>query len=223
MPKDLAIVLSSGSVNSAVITALAAQRFRPVLLHMEADAQSSSRWNAAYEQQVAHFKPYRSHTLTMPHLAMLAEPATPQPTVDPRQPTPLSPQLLSLLPMLAIAARFAVHYQAASIFCGLRIGTSGTATSGDDLATATEYTQIWEELLQMPCGQSELRVEMPLLEMDAWQVVDIGFQVAAPMEKTWSCQENLPDPCWACRDCKAREAAFQQAAKPDPLHAVRKV
>jgi hypothetical protein len=194
-----------------------------VFVHLQADAQPSSRLNAAYEQQITHFKPYRQHTLNMPHLAMLAEPATPQLPADPRQPTPLAPQLIGLLPMLAIAARFAVHYQAVSIFCGMRIGTSGANASGDALATATEYTQIWEELLQMPCGLPELRIEMPLLEMDAWQVVDVGFQVAAPMEKTWSCQENLPDPCWACRGCKAREAAFQQAAKADPLHVVRKV
>ena len=106
-----------------------------------------------------------------------------------------------------------------AIFCGLRVGSS----SADDLATATEFVQVWEEMLQMPCGQPEMRLEMPLLEMDAWQVVDVGFQVATPLEKTWSCQENTAEPCWACRDCRLREAAFQQAGKADPLHLVRKV
>ncbi|MBV8780040.1 MAG: 7-cyano-7-deazaguanine synthase, partial [Phycisphaerae bacterium] len=124
--------------------------------------------------------------------------------------------------MIGLATQFAVHYQAASIFCGLRVGNAATAAA-DNLVTATEFSQVWEELIQMPCGQPELRLEMPLLELDAWQVIDVGFQVATPMEKTWSCEENGPDPCWACRGCRAREAAFQQAAKPDPLHLVRKV
>ena len=224
MAKDLAIVLSSGSVNSAVTTSLAAQRFRPILLHVEVESESATKLNAAYEQQLAHFKPYRHHTLTMPFLSVLKESIQPQPVADPRQRDPLAPQLTALLPMIAIAARFAAHYQAQSIFCGLRVGGSGGNNAAvDDLATATEYVQIWEEMLQVPCAQPELRLEMPLLEMEAWQVVDVGFQVATPMEKTWSCQENMPEPCWSCRECRSREAAFQQAAKPDPLHLVRKV
>ena len=34
------------------------------------------------------------------------------------------------------------------------------------LAQATEYIQIWNELLQLPCGQPELTIEAPLLELD---------------------------------------------------------
>ena len=43
MAKDLAIVLNSGSVNSAVATALAAQKYRVVLLHGEAAPRAGSR------------------------------------------------------------------------------------------------------------------------------------------------------------------------------------
>jgi 7-cyano-7-deazaguanine synthase len=83
--------------------------------------------------------------------------------------------------------------------------------------------QIWNELIQMPCAQGELEVQAPLLELDPWQVVDVGFQVAAPLDRTWSCDEEGSEPCWACRGCRAREAAFQQAAKNDPLRVVRKL
>ena len=71
MAKDLAIVLNNGSLNSAVVTALAAQRFRPVMVFVETTAKTGSRARAAYEQQAAHFKPYREHTLAMPFLAPL--------------------------------------------------------------------------------------------------------------------------------------------------------
>ena len=33
-------------------------------------------------------------------------------------------------------------------------------------------------------------MQAPLLELEPWQVVDLGFQVAAPFEKTWSCTED---------------------------------
>jgi hypothetical protein len=232
MAKDLALILNNGSVNSAVVTALTVQKHRSVMLYAEAAAaagQPAGRARAAYEQQVAHFKPYREHTLAMPFLAALATderrggPAAAASSgaapaaADPRQPSPRGPQLLDLLPLVAAAVRYAAHYQATAIVLGLRVGTQA-----DELAQATEYVQVWNELVQLPCGQPELEVQTPLLELEPWQVVDLGFQVAAPFERTWSCTGDAGEPCWACRGCRAREAAFQQAGKPDPLRSARR-
>ena len=219
MAKDLAIVLNNGSVNSAVITALATQKYRTILLFAEVGEQTSARSRAAYDLQVAHFKPYREHTLPMPFLSLI-QPAHENTSSlsDPRHPTPIAPQMVDLLPLISAALRFAVHYQAAAVYLGLRVGGSP-----DELAQATEYIQIWNEIMQLPCNQTDLMIETPLLEVESWQVVDIGFNVAAPFDRTWSCIESSSEPCWACRGCRAREAAFQQAGKPDPLRVVRKI
>jgi 7-cyano-7-deazaguanine synthase in queuosine biosynthesis len=219
MAKDLAIVLNNGSVNAAVATALAGQKHRTVLVFAEVEQGPGSRARAAYDQQVAHFKPYREHTIAMPFLASIASPKESAPVVsDPRLPAALGPQMLELLPLFAAAVRYAVHYHAAAIYTGLRVGGHG-----DELAQATEYTQIWNEMIQLPCGQPELTIECPLLELDPWQVVDAGFQVNAPFERTWSCTEETSEPCWACRGCRAREAAFQQSGKADPMRAVKRL
>jgi 7-cyano-7-deazaguanine synthase in queuosine biosynthesis len=220
MAKDLAIILNNGSVNSAVVTALAAQRYRPILIHVESGQQTGSRLRAAYDMQVAHFKPYREHTLSMPFLTAFHpnSQAVAAAVSDPRALTMVPSQVVDLLPLLSAAVRFGVHYQAAAIYVGLRVGSQA-----DELAQATEYVQIWNELIQMPCGQTDLEIQTPLLELEPWQVVDAGFQVAAPFDRTWSCAEDSSDPCWACRGCRIREAAFVQAGKPDPLRVVRKV
>jgi len=219
MAKDLAIILNNGSINSAVATALAAQKYRPILLHAEIAPQPGSRSRAAYDQQVAHFKPYREHTLPMPFLAGVQAPAQQAAMMtDPRLSAATTAQLIDLLPLVAAAARFAVNYQAGAIYLGLRVGSRA-----DELAQATEYVQVWNELIQLPMGQTEMEVVTPLLELDPWQVVDLGFQVNAPLDHTWSCLEEVTEPCWACRGCRAREAAFQQAGKPDPIRVVRKV
>ena len=217
MAKDLAIILNNGGLNAAVVTSLAAQKYRPILLFVETGAAAATRGRAAYDQQVAHFKPYREHTLNMSYLSMLHSPADSH-QVDPRQTGLLAPQLLSLLPIISAASSFAAYYQAAAVYLGLRIGPSG-----DELSRASEYVQIINELLQMPCGQVDLEVLTPLLELEPWQVVDLGFQVGAPFERTWSCVGDGPEPCGACRGCRGRDAAFQQAAKPDPLRAIGKV
>jgi hypothetical protein len=219
MAKDLAVVLNNGSINSAVVTALAAQKHRVVMVYAETGDKPGPRARAAYDQQVSHFKPFREYSLTMPYLAT-AEPSKEAAAAanDPRHPTPIAPALIEMLPLIATAMRLAAHHQGVAVYLGLRLGTNA-----DALAEATEYSQIWNELMQLPCNQKELMLEMPLLELEPWQVIDIGFQTSVPFEKTWTCSESGSEPCWACRSCRAREAAFQQAAKADPLRVMRKV
>src|SRR5947209_20554062 len=116
MAKDLAIVLSSGSVNSAVATALTAQRFRPVMLYaitrspsQDDEEDQPSRARVAFDQQVGHFKPYREHVLPMTYLEQLASAAGPKQGAaapDARNPS-VTPQILSLLPMISAAVQFA--------------------------------------------------------------------------------------------------------------------
>lgn len=228
MAKELAIVLNNGSVNSAVTTALAAQRFRLVMLHLagssaddtDSRGDTATRTRVAFDQQTAHYKPYREHVIEMPFLAQFQAPGGPRKSSDApdaRQPSRLGQQLLEILPVVAAAARFADHYQAVSVHLGLRVGPAA-----DELAQATEFVQVWQELLQQPCGVTDLDVAAPLLEMEAWQVIDLGVQLNVPFEKTWSCAADGGEPCWACKGCRAREAAFHQAAKPDPLRMARK-
>ena len=119
MAKDLAIVLNNGSVNSAVTTALATQKYRTVMLFAETGDQSVPRSRAAYDLQVAHFKPYREHALPMPFLSLIQPLSEQSATIsDPRHPTPIAPQMIELLPLISAALRFAVHYQAAAVYLG---------------------------------------------------------------------------------------------------------
>lgn len=217
MAKDLAIVLNNGSMNSAVVTAMASQRYRPIMIFADAAPGTGGRQRAAYDQQVAHFKPYREYSVPIanaggaPAQNMIA-------AADPRQGAGMVPQMLDLLPLLAVAVRSAAHHQAAAIYLGMRVGPET-----DELAKATEFYQIWNEMIQIPCGLGDMEILTPLLELELWQLVDVGFQVGAPFDRTWSCLEETNEPCWACRGCRAREAAFQQAGKPDPMRAARKV
>lgn len=211
MAKDLAIILDNGGINAAVAAALAAQKYRTILLYAETEPAGRPAAKGAYDLQVAHFKPFREHTLAMPFFsAGTAAPVSG--AADARAQAPLGPKMVRLLPLIASAVRFAADYQAVAIYLGFRVGPGG-----NELAQASEYLQIWNELIQMPCALGELEIVTPLLELEPWQVVDLGFQVAAPLERTWSCDGRGPDPCWTCRGCRARSAAFQQAAKPDPI------
>src|SRR5215471_18819929 len=104
------------------------------MLYVESmNKEAGSRIRAAYDMQVAHFKPYREHTLPMPFLTTFhpAGASTTSPN-DPRTTAVGSRHLVELLPLIAAAVRYCVHYQAAGIYLGLRTGNVA-----DDLAQAT--------------------------------------------------------------------------------------
>lgn len=216
MSKDLAIVLCTGSVNSAVATTLAAQKHRLVMLSADMGSASGggARKRGAYDLLVGHFKPFREHTLPLQFLSFLkrSSPASALSGVDPRIASDLSPRLIELTPLIALAVRFAAHYGATAIYTGIRIGRDA-----NDLARATEFFQIWSELTQLPAGLPDLEIEKPLLELEPWEIIDLGTQIGTPWDKTWSCEQDTAEPCLVCPGCRLREAAFDQAARQDPL------
>jgi NH3-dependent NAD+ synthetase len=115
MAKDFAIVLNNGGINSAVATALAAQKYRPILMYAESSQATSSRQRAAYDQQVTYFKPYREQTVTLPAMPAV-RPAAVATAADPRLNSPVSTRLIDMLGMMALAAQYAAQYQAAAIY-----------------------------------------------------------------------------------------------------------
>ena len=213
MAKDLAIVLNDGGLNAAVVTAIAAQKFRvvPVFAEIvdpeqaEDDAEQSAR-RAAFERQATHFKSPHHHVLAM-EVDTATHPASP----DPRTAVSIAPRLVALLPLVATAIRLAARHNAVALYLGTRCG--GDA---DAVARTTEFGQVFSELAQLPCDLPNLTIDMPLLELEAWQVVELGVNVSAPFEMAWSCETDDPQPCGVCAGCKARDAAFRQAAQPDP-------
>lgn len=212
MSKDLAVVLCDGGVNSTVTAALAAQKFRLITLCADLGGSAGSRRRAAYDMLVGQLKPYREHTLPMPYMTWVRRSAPGSAGVDPRAVMDLGPKLIELTPLVATGVRFAAHYGASALYLGLRIGPDA-----GDLGRATEWVQIWNEMIQMPCGLADFEVVTPLLELESWQVVDLGVQVGAAFDKSWSCEQDTAEPCFACPGCRMREASFEQAAKADPI------
>ena len=201
MAKELAVVLNDGSVDAAVTTALAAQKHRVALVHVVAGDPAAARRRAAFEAQGNHFQSQKNWAVP------LAGPGT-----GAKSDSSLRQELLAVLPAVSFALQAAVRWEATTVHLPLRTGPVM-----DDLARGTEYVQILNEMLQLPCGREEIEVLAPILELEPWQVVDLGFQVDCPFELTWSCQTPGLAPCTLCPGCKAREAAFLRAVKQDPL------
>lgn len=61
-----------------------------------------------------------------------------------------------------------------------------------------------------------VKIIAPFIDITKSDIVQIGYELGAPMELTWSCYKGTKLPCGVCSTDRERRWAFQNAGIPDP-------
>ena len=159
MFKESALLLSDGSLESAVLCAVARPKHDCALLDVTGDTADAATRHAM-SKQIEYLRPRQTH----------AAPAGPRPD-DSDDPAGLTAWTAAL----AAAAPLVRLHDARAVYLPLRLGLGHAA-----FARAAEFLQIWEELLRHGLSLGPVRLLAPLLELEPWQVADLSHQTAAP-------------------------------------------
>ena len=62
----------------------------------------------------------------------------------------------------------------------------------------------------------DIRIETPIIELSKAEIVRMGVDLGAPLERTWSCYAGGERPCGACDSCILRARGFEEAGVADP-------
>jgi len=62
-----------------------------------------------------------------------------------------------------------------------------------------------------------INIETPLISKTKAEIVNLGIELGAPLEHTWSCYEGGEVPCGRCDSCVLRAKGFATAGYEDPL------
>ncbi|MGN6368345.1 MAG: 7-cyano-7-deazaguanine synthase [Phycisphaerae bacterium] len=214
MPKAIALILSSGGLHSLVAAALASREYRIALLHLRDARAPEAQAANAFDKQVAHFKPFRSWAIDAQHLRQMSWPPETAGVVHSTGSDPYS-NLIPLrdLQLLTIGAGFARQIHASVLIWGAQLDQK----QADALARNIELVQIFNQLLDLYSTETPLTLKTPLMGLEDQQVIELGYQMAAPFAASWSCQMNLEFPCMSCPACARRLRAFRAAQLADPL------
>ncbi len=60
------------------------------------------------------------------------------------------------------------------------------------------------------------RIETPLIDKAKKEIVELAFELGAPIKDTWSCYKGGARPCGACDSCLLRAKGFDEADRADP-------
>jgi 7-cyano-7-deazaguanine synthase in queuosine biosynthesis len=113
--------------------------------------------------------------------------------------------------MLSAAVGEAVKLGVERLIWPVRVGEQF-----DRMSSVMEAMVLLEHVAEMETGR-RIRVETPLLELTARQLIETGHHMAVPWRLARSCELPMEDPCGQCAGCTARKVAFEEAALDDPL------
>ena len=224
---EKAIVLVSGGINSAVAAALARDHYEPILLHLNWGHRTAEREKQAFEELAAALDLRKTHIADLSAIASLSggSRASKKLPIEDANALPLrtagtfTPGLLPS--MLGIAAALAAGTKAGRIILGINEDHQipplpAMSTFYPDYRR--EFVQAFNLMLRYALpSETDLIVELPLIDLSRAEIVRLGQRCNLPFEHTWSCYSNPAQPCRRCLGCTVRAAGFLKAGIPDPL------
>lgn len=228
MNTDKVVVLSSGGLNSAVVTSLAAKEYAVKLLHVRYGHRAQSQETALFEKQAAFFNIKEKLTLDMPHFAAVGGNARVCRKKQIEDALAIGegasncwvPGLVSGL--LNAAFGWAWVIGATKIFIGISedLGPPGPRTRSIYPDYSRECIQLHNHLMAELSRAKPITIEAPLIDMGRTDIVKLGNRLEVPFDLTWSCLSSGTQPCGGCVGCATRSRGFLDAAVPDPIFTV---
>lgn len=225
MVTEQAVVLNSGGLNSAVVTAMALKEYAVKLLHVRYGHRSQTRETTLFEKQAEFLGVKEKLIVDMPHFAVIGGNARVSRKRQIEDATAIGegtsncyvPGLISSL--LSAAFNWACVLGATKIFVGVSedLGPPGPKTNSMYPDYSRDYIQLCNHLLGEASRGKPITVETPLIDMSRTEIVKLGNRLGTPFELTWSCLSSSTEPCGGCVGCATRNRGFLDAAIPDPV------
>ena len=219
MSHELAVVLASGGMDSAVTTAIANQTYRLALLHLNYGQRTAARELQAFEELADFYQVEKTLVADVGHLAQIGGSSLTDTEIEVEEANLKSKEIpTSYVPfrnanLLAIATSWAEVISATKIF----IGAVEEDSSGYP-DCRREFYDAFEKVINVGTRPStQIETVTPIITLKKHEIVLKGRELVVPFELTWSCYQSEDVACGVCDSCGFRLRGFQKAGLEDPL------
>jgi len=201
-----ALIVLSGGIDSAVALAIASQTAKDLV---------AVTFQYHLRPQRESFAVYR---LLRQYPAKLVE--LPLPFISEFNDLPGS--LKRDLPEGYISNRNLIFYSLAAYVaeangCGVIYGGHHGEDSLSFPDAKQEFFASMQRMLNEALLVQKIRIELPLHNLSKMDVLKLAVKLGVPLQHTWSCYWDKPQPCGKCSSCNERAEAFEKLGIPDPL------
>lgn len=216
----LAVVLTSGGMDSCVTTAIAASECDEIaLLHVSYGQRTERRELKAFNDISDFYKASRRLATNIAHLAQIGGSSLTDHKIEVSQADLTSTEIpTSYVPfrnahLLAIATSWAEVIGANRIY----IGAVAEDSSGYP-DCRPEFYEAYQRAIEIGT-KPETRIEIvtPVIELRKSEIVRRGIELGAPLELSWSCYKREDLACGECDSCALRLRGFREAGLADPI------
>jgi len=213
-----AVVLLSGGLDSCVTAAVAAGDHELFCLHADYGQRTRERERRASIAIAAHYGAQLRH-LDMSHIVVPGSSNLTDPGTDPergdleRDSLPATYVPFRNANLLATAVSWAEAIEAERVYIGI------VEEDGSGYPDCREsFLQAFQEtVLAGTAAGNRVTITAPLLHLKKRDIVRLGFELAAPLQHTWSCYFDNTLACGKCDSCLLRLRGFREAGFSDPL------
>jgi 7-cyano-7-deazaguanine synthase len=79
------------------------------------------------------------------------------------------------------------------------------------------YYSAFNALIRQGTKEGNIEIVTPLIAMRKAEIVQLGLELNAPFDLTWSCYQGETLACGKCDSCRLRLRAFEEAGVEDPI------
>jgi 7-cyano-7-deazaguanine synthase len=65
--------------------------------------------------------------------------------------------------------------------------------------------------------ETRIQIETPIIHKRKCQIIQLGQELGAPLQYSWSCYQSNEKACGVCDSCRLRIKAFKEAGIKDPI------
>jgi 7-cyano-7-deazaguanine synthase len=213
-----AIVLLSGGMDSCVCATLAAKRKRTAAIHVSYGQRTEARERKAFELICDHLRITHRLAIRNDVLRSIGGSALTDLNIQVPESEHIGVEIpVTYVPfrnahLLSAAVSWAEVIDAREIY----IGAVEQDSSGyPDCRPA--YYRAFNEVIKTGTREGNIEIITPLIGMRKFEIVQLGLELGAPLDLTWSCYSRENRACGVCDSCVLRLRAFQEAGAEDPI------
>jgi len=217
--KTRAVVLLSGGMDSCVCAALAARDHDAAAVHVSYGQRTEERERRAFlaicDRLHIHDRlVVRNEALRAIGGSALTDDriAVPEATLQIGHSIPVTYVPFRNAHFLAVAVSWAEVLGADKVYIGaVQQDSSGYPDC------RPEYYRAYNEVVRTGTREGRIEIVTPLIGLRKAAIVQLGLELGAPFDLTWSCYSREDAACGLCESCALRLRAFAAAGTPDPI------
>ena len=215
-----AIVLLSGGMDSLVTAACAVSECDEVcFLHFNYGQLTEKKELSSFEALVNYYQPIQAKVINYSWLSEIGGSALTDRNILVQKGILSGSKIpITYVPFrnaifLCSAVAWAEVIQAARIY----IGAVEEDSSGYPDCREVFFQAFNKVIATGTKGEIPIEISTPVLHKSKAEIVQLGIELKAPFELSWSCYTENDIACGVCESCLLRKKAFKTAGVEDPL------